>query len=182
MDFPVDDDLFFAAALELEQKSASKAGNSVSVTAVQGPVTAASLTSARPQITPRADFFAPRHAKRPLVLLEEKGQEDQQRPEAKAPRKEAHWVWPESTDFPRRDYQYQMVVSCLRANTLVCLPTGLGKTFVAAVVMYNFYSWHPNDKVGHFLFFLFLFFTFWGKDYFSCANQATRCSTSRSVL
>jgi Fanconi anemia group M protein len=29
----------------------------------------------------------------------------------------------------------------------VCLPTGLGKTFIAAVVMYNFYRWFPSGKV-----------------------------------
>jgi Fanconi anemia group M protein len=51
--------------------------------------------------------------------------------------------------------RYEMVVSCLRANTLVCLPTGLGKTFVAAVVMYNFYSWHPDGKAKKFFVFYF---------------------------
>ncbi len=29
----------------------------------------------------------------------------------------------------------------------VCLPTGLGKTFIAAVVMYNFYRWYPQGKL-----------------------------------
>ena len=32
-------------------------------------------------------------------------------------------------------------------NTMVTLPTGLGKTFIAAVVMYNFYRWYPTGKV-----------------------------------
>lgn len=27
------------------------------------------------------------------------------------------------------------------------LPTGLGKTFIAAVVMYNFFRWYPQGKV-----------------------------------
>uniref|UniRef100_A0A8B9NZE5 ATP-dependent RNA helicase FANCM n=1 Tax=Apteryx owenii TaxID=8824 RepID=A0A8B9NZE5_APTOW len=40
-----------------------------------------------------------------------------------------------------------MAGAALLANTLVCLPTGLGKTFVAAVVMYNFYRWFPSGKV-----------------------------------
>ncbi|PKU31670.1 fanconi anemia group m protein [Limosa lapponica baueri] len=40
-----------------------------------------------------------------------------------------------------------MARAALLANTLVCLPTGLGKTFVAAVVMYNFYRWFPSGKV-----------------------------------
>eukprot|EP00955_Chlamydomonas_euryale_P114774 366301-Chlamydomonas_euryale.AAC.49 len=29
--------------------------------------------------------------------------------------------------------------TALLANTLACLPTGLGKTLIAAVVMFNFY-------------------------------------------
>ena len=32
----------------------------------------------------------------------------------------------------------------LLQNTLVCLPTGLGKTFIAAVAMYNFFRWFPQ--------------------------------------
>jgi ERCC4-related helicase len=31
-------------------------------------------------------------------------------------------------------------------NTLVWLPTGLGKTLIAAVVMYNFHRWYPTGK------------------------------------
>jgi Fanconi anemia group M protein len=37
--------------------------------------------------------------------------------------------------------------SCLISNTLVCIPTGLGKTFIAAVVLYNFYRWFPDGIV-----------------------------------
>ena len=55
------------------------------------------------------------------------------------------WVYP--TNFPVRDYQLSVTRRALFVNTLVCLPTGLGKTFVAAVVMYNFYRWYPNGKV-----------------------------------
>ena len=40
-----------------------------------------------------------------------------------------------------RKYQFDIVQSCLYTNTLVCLPTGLGKTFIAAVIMYNYYRW-----------------------------------------
>ena len=29
----------------------------------------------------------------------------------------------------------------------ISLPTGLGKTFIAAVVMYNFYRWYPFGKI-----------------------------------
>ena len=37
-----------------------------------------------------------------------------------------------------------IVEQALLRNTLVCLPTGLGKTFIAAVVMYNFFRWFPQ--------------------------------------
>uniref|UniRef100_A0A8C8VNG4 FA complementation group M n=1 Tax=Pelusios castaneus TaxID=367368 RepID=A0A8C8VNG4_9SAUR len=40
-----------------------------------------------------------------------------------------------------------MARAALLANTLVCLPTGLGKTLVAAVVLYNFYRWFPSAKL-----------------------------------
>ncbi len=55
------------------------------------------------------------------------------------------WVYP--SNFPRRQYQYDVVQRSLFKNTLVSLPTGLGKTFIAAVVMYNFYRWFPDGKV-----------------------------------
>ncbi|NWU67738.1 FANCM protein, partial [Pterocles burchelli] len=55
------------------------------------------------------------------------------------------WIYP--TNYPLRGYQLRMAGAALLANTLVCLPTGLGKTFVAAVVMYNFYRWFPSGKV-----------------------------------
>ena len=47
------------------------------------------------------------------------------------------WIYP--SNMSHRQYQFEIVESCLYKNTLVCLPTGLGKTFIAAVVMYNFY-------------------------------------------
>ena len=46
-----------------------------------------------------------------------------------------------------RSYQFDIVKACLYQNTLVCLPTGLGKTFIAAVIMYNFYRWYPQGKI-----------------------------------
>ncbi|GLH10626.1 Putative fanconi anemia group M protein [Gryllus bimaculatus] len=55
------------------------------------------------------------------------------------------WIYP--TNYPIRDYQFNIVQSALFKNTLVSLPTGLGKTFIAAVVMYNFYRWYPEGKV-----------------------------------
>lgn len=55
------------------------------------------------------------------------------------------WIYP--TNYSPRDYQYNIVHKALFTNTLVCLPTGLGKTFIAAVVMYNFYRWYPSGKI-----------------------------------
>ncbi|KAF7320220.1 hypothetical protein MKEN_00806500 [Mycena kentingensis (nom. inval.)] len=56
-----------------------------------------------------------------------------------------HWVYP--LNHPKRDYQFNIVQHCLFENTIVALPTGLGKTFVAGVVMLNFYRWFPEGKV-----------------------------------
>lgn len=55
------------------------------------------------------------------------------------------WIYP--TNFPVRDYQLKISEAALFQNTLVCLPTGLGKTFIASVVMYNFYRWYPAGKI-----------------------------------
>ncbi|XP_070530215.1 Fanconi anemia group M protein-like isoform X2 [Cardiocondyla obscurior] len=55
------------------------------------------------------------------------------------------WIYPDN--FPVREYQYNIVKSALYHNTLICLPTGLGKTFIAAVVMYNFWRWYPFGKI-----------------------------------
>lgn len=46
-----------------------------------------------------------------------------------------HWIYP--LNRPKRDYQYNIVKRCLFDNTIVALPTGLGKTFIAGVVMLN---------------------------------------------
>lgn len=51
------------------------------------------------------------------------------------------------TNYPVREYQLQIVSDALFKNTLVSLPTGLGKTFIAAVVMFNYYRWFPAGKV-----------------------------------
>lgn len=55
------------------------------------------------------------------------------------------WIYP--TNYPVRDYQFEISKKALFENTLVSLPTGLGKTLIAAVVMYNFYRWFPVGKV-----------------------------------
>ncbi|EGR29872.1 hypothetical protein IMG5_146930, partial [Ichthyophthirius multifiliis] len=46
-----------------------------------------------------------------------------------------------------RKYQFDIVQTCLKYNTLVALPTGLGKTFIAATIMFNFYVWFPKGKI-----------------------------------
>ncbi|KAJ3275134.1 3'-5' DNA helicase [Terramyces sp. JEL0728] len=53
------------------------------------------------------------------------------------------WIFP--INYKQRDYQYNIIKNSLFSNTLVCLPTGLGKTFIAAVIMYNYYRWFPNS-------------------------------------
>ncbi|OCF45579.1 hypothetical protein I317_00481 [Kwoniella heveanensis CBS 569] len=55
------------------------------------------------------------------------------------------YIYP--TNRPKRDYQYEIVKACFADNCLVALPTGLGKTFVAGVVMLNFYRWFPTGKI-----------------------------------
>ncbi|XP_059280507.1 DEAD-box ATP-dependent RNA helicase FANCM isoform X1 [Lycium ferocissimum] len=55
------------------------------------------------------------------------------------------WIFP--VNFDRRDYQFSIVRTALFSNTLVTLPTGLGKTFIAAVVMYNYFRWFPEGKI-----------------------------------
>ncbi|KAI8055616.1 hypothetical protein BDF22DRAFT_671143, partial [Syncephalis plumigaleata] len=55
------------------------------------------------------------------------------------------WIYPNNR--PVRDYQYDIIRVALFVNTLACLPTGLGKTFIATVVMYNYYRWFPNTKI-----------------------------------
>ncbi|PVV02623.1 hypothetical protein BB560_002920 [Smittium megazygosporum] len=54
------------------------------------------------------------------------------------------YLYPTSEEQKTRAYQQFAISKCLRQNTLVSLPTGLGKTFIAAVVMGNFARWFPE--------------------------------------
>ena len=51
------------------------------------------------------------------------------------PETKGTYIYP--TNRSKRDYQYEIVRGCFTDNCLVALPTGLGKTFVAGVVMLN---------------------------------------------
>lgn len=55
------------------------------------------------------------------------------------------WIYP--SNYSIRKYQQDIVSKCLFSNTLVSLPTGMGKTLIAAVVMYNYYRWYPKGKI-----------------------------------
>ena len=56
-------------------------------------------------------------------------------------------IYPVSDTHRTRQYQVNIVKEALLKNTMVVLPTGTGKTLVAAVVMYNFYRWFPSGKI-----------------------------------
>jgi ERCC4-related helicase len=55
------------------------------------------------------------------------------------------WVYPADKTF--RTYQFKIVRSALFENTLVTLPTGLGKTFIASTVMFNYYRWFSDGLI-----------------------------------
>ncbi|KAG9128306.1 3'-5' DNA helicase [Ceratobasidium sp. 392] len=61
------------------------------------------------------------------------------------PKTVGSWIFPLNKD--KREYQFNIIKHCLFDNTLVSLPTGLGKTFIAGSVMLNFYNWFPTGKV-----------------------------------
>lgn len=57
------------------------------------------------------------------------------------------WIYPSVDAYPKRQYQFEIAKSAILQNTLVSLPTGLGKTLIAAVVLYNYYRWFPTGKI-----------------------------------
>lgn len=56
------------------------------------------------------------------------------------------WVYPTNLGTIR-DYQFNIVARGLYHNLLVALPTGLGKTFIAATIMLNWYRWTTNAQI-----------------------------------
>lgn len=57
------------------------------------------------------------------------------------------WTYPQHPEYPPRQYQLEITETAVHHNTIVSLPTGLGKTLIAAVVMYNYWRWFPTGKV-----------------------------------
>ena len=55
------------------------------------------------------------------------------------------WIYPAVKTF--RTYQFNIVRTALFENTLVTLPTGLGKTFIASAVMFNYYRWFSDGLI-----------------------------------
>jgi len=54
------------------------------------------------------------------------------------------WIVPTNVAF--RPYQISLAAAGLGGNTLMCLPTGLGKTRIAALVTLNMLHWFPTAK------------------------------------
>ncbi|MCJ1226083.1 3'-5' DNA helicase [Toensbergia leucococca] len=57
------------------------------------------------------------------------------------------WVYPTNLGTIR-DYQYSIVARGLYHNLLVALPTGLGKTFIAATIMLNWFRWTVDAQIA----------------------------------
>ncbi|KAF2013411.1 P-loop containing nucleoside triphosphate hydrolase protein [Aaosphaeria arxii CBS 175.79] len=56
------------------------------------------------------------------------------------------WVYPINLGTIR-DYQFNIVARGLFHNLLVALPTGLGKTFIAATIMLNWFRWTTEAQI-----------------------------------
>uniref|UniRef100_L2GA34 ATP-dependent DNA helicase n=1 Tax=Colletotrichum fructicola (strain Nara gc5) TaxID=1213859 RepID=L2GA34_COLFN len=77
-----------------------------------------------------------------------RGDKPQEPPAHHALDREAMKTWLYPTNLgATRDYQFSIVKNGLFNNTLVALPTGLGKTFIAATVMLNYFRWTKDVKI-----------------------------------
>ncbi|KAJ5296145.1 hypothetical protein N7508_010966 [Penicillium antarcticum] len=56
------------------------------------------------------------------------------------------WVYPTNLGNTR-DYQFNITQRGLFHNLLVALPTGLGKTFIAATIMLNWFRWTKDSQI-----------------------------------
>ncbi|KAJ5855491.1 DEAD box helicase Mph1 [Penicillium soppii] len=62
--------------------------------------------------------------------------------------KEAMGTWIFPTNLGKtRDYQFNITQAGLFHNLLVALPTGLGKTFIAATIMLNWFRWTEDSQI-----------------------------------
>ncbi|KAI3951547.1 hypothetical protein MKX01_018663 [Papaver californicum] len=91
------------------------------------------------------------HQKEPIHVVENEGDFNEQGEEICYSRVDVNaaktWIYPDNDKIPRREYQFSITKTALFSNTLVALPTGLGKTLIAAVVMYNYFRWFPKGKI-----------------------------------
>ena len=62
---------------------------------------------------------------------------------------EGLWLlsWVNKVQFERREYQLKIAEKASKANTLVVLPTGLGKTLIAAMVAQKRLEKHPQTRI-----------------------------------
>jgi len=102
-------------------------------------------THSAPNILPRSD--PKNHFTTDISQSPENVSGNPQRPTHHFIDKQAALTWQYPINYPKRDYQYNIIRRALFTNTLVSLPTGLGKTFIAAVVMLNYYRWFPKSKI-----------------------------------
>lgn len=56
------------------------------------------------------------------------------------------WIFPTNLG-KTRDYQFNITQAGLFHNLLVALPTGLGKTFIAATIMLNWFRWTESSQI-----------------------------------
>ena len=56
------------------------------------------------------------------------------------------WIYPMNVGTIR-EYQFNIVARGLYHNLLVALPTGLGKTFIAATIMLNWFRWTRDAQI-----------------------------------
>ncbi|OJD15178.1 hypothetical protein AJ78_04541 [Emergomyces pasteurianus Ep9510] len=56
------------------------------------------------------------------------------------------WIYPINLGN-KREYQFNITQRALFHNLLVALPTGLGKTFIAATVMLNWFRWTTDAQI-----------------------------------
>ena len=56
------------------------------------------------------------------------------------------WIYPTNLGTTR-DYQFSLVKTGLFHNLLIALPTGLGKTFIAATIMLNWFRWTRDAQI-----------------------------------